>query len=88
MKTGCQLWIIVYTHDEPYSMWRRASTCLPWRTIPADMPRVDNTEHTKPILFCAFDIVDKQIKDHILRGCYASSSTDYCYVSHLETTIT
>ena len=39
------------THDEPYSMWRRASTCLPWKITPADMLRVDNTEHTQPVLF-------------------------------------
>ncbi|MDE6842460.1 MAG: hypothetical protein K2J24_02945 [Muribaculaceae bacterium] len=39
------------THDEPYSMWRRASMCLPWKTTPADMLRVYDTEHTQPILF-------------------------------------
>ena len=38
------------THDEPYSMWRRECSCLPWKTTPADMLRVNNTEHTQPIL--------------------------------------
>ena len=32
-------------------MWRRVSSCLPWEEAPADMFRVDNTEHTQPILF-------------------------------------
>ncbi|MBD5357730.1 MAG: hypothetical protein HDR88_12115 [Bacteroides sp.] len=39
------------THDEPYSMWRRVSTYLLCKIIPADMLRADNTEHTQPILF-------------------------------------
>ena len=39
------------TTDEPYFMWRREPSCLPWKTTPADMLRVDNTEHTQPILF-------------------------------------
>ena len=39
------------THDEPYTLWCRASTCLPWKTTPADMLRVDNTEHTQPSIF-------------------------------------
>lgn len=41
------------THDEPYSMWCRESTSLPWKTTPADMLHVNNTEHTQPILFVA-----------------------------------
>ena len=39
------------THDKPYFMWRRTSMCLPWKIKLADMLRVDNTEHTQPILF-------------------------------------
>ncbi len=42
--------VTALTHDEPYSMWRRGSMCLPWNTSPADMLRVDNTEHTQPII--------------------------------------
>ena len=37
------------THDEPYFMWRRVSTCLPQYALPPAMLRVDNTEHTQPI---------------------------------------
>ena len=39
------------THDEPYFMWRREPSCLLWEITSADMLRVDNTEHTQPILF-------------------------------------
>lgn len=39
------------THDEAYFMWRREPSCLPWKITPADMLRVDNTEHTQPSLF-------------------------------------
>ena len=38
------------THDVPYSMWRRGSMCLPWKIVPAILLRVDDTEHSKPIL--------------------------------------
>ncbi|MBD5357725.1 MAG: hypothetical protein HDR88_12090 [Bacteroides sp.] len=39
------------THDKPYYLWRRKPSCLLWEIIPADMLRVDYTEHTQPILF-------------------------------------
>lgn len=43
--------VTAWTHDQPYSMWRRASMCQLWKITPAYRLRVDNTEHTQPILF-------------------------------------
>lgn len=42
--------VTAQTHDEPYSMWRRVSMCLPWRITPAVMLRVDDTDHSQPIV--------------------------------------